>query len=96
MRNLDGFTGLELLEKFKKSNNELWQVQHCWIYVSSRDDVNFLQWAFMQDRAEQGGAAYVKQQVTSDITKPCDKWTQFFYDPTVEACSLAFGNMLRA
>jgi hypothetical protein len=23
----------------------------------------FLQWAFMQDRAEQGGAAYVKQQV---------------------------------
>ncbi len=26
VRNLDGYTGLELLEKFKKSNNELWQV----------------------------------------------------------------------
>jgi hypothetical protein len=27
-RNLDGYTGLELLEKLKKTNNELGQVEH--------------------------------------------------------------------
>jgi hypothetical protein len=64
--------------------------------------VKFLQWAFMQDRAEQGGAAYVQQQVKIDwrnlvtlVVLLLANNTQP-YDSTVEACSLAFGNKLCA
>ena len=67
VRNLDGYTGLELLEKFKKSNNELWQVRRFRCSLNYYVNIVFLQWAFMQDRAEQGGAAYVKQQVQISV-----------------------------
>jgi hypothetical protein len=56
---------LELLEKLNKTNNELGQVKcasHSTFWIKHVDNV-FPQWALMQDRAEQGGAANVKQQV---------------------------------